>query len=51
MVQRVLAAHHVFQRGAVLGAVDALRYAPTPRSAGPSGIDRACAQLVNVALI
>jgi hypothetical protein len=40
-----IAGHHAFDSGAVLGAVNALRCASTPPAAGPSGIDRACAQL------
>jgi hypothetical protein len=39
-----LAGHHALQSRAVLGAVDALRFASTGRSARPSGIDGACAQ-------
>ena len=38
------AGHHVFQPCAVLRVVNALRFAPTARSARPSGIDTACAQ-------
>jgi hypothetical protein len=33
--------HHIFEHGAVLGAVNALRCASTARTARPSGIDRA----------
>jgi hypothetical protein len=40
------AGHHAIQHGAVLGAVNALRCAPTARFARPSGVDRACTQLI-----
>jgi hypothetical protein len=43
------AGHHAFDCGAVLSAVNALRCASTPRSAGPSGVDRACAQRAELA--
>ena len=40
----VASGHRAFEPDAVLGGVNALRCASTPRSAGPSGIDRASAQ-------
>ena len=38
--------HRVFDAGAVLGVVNALRFAPTRPAAGPSGIDDASARHV-----
>ena len=42
---QIEASHHrAFDGGAVLGVVNALRFAPTRPAAGPSGIDDACAR-------
>ena len=49
MIGAVVPGHHAFKRRAVLDAVNALRFASTPRSAGPSGIDGVCAPRVSLA--